>query len=284
MHDKHRRRIIGDVVAWVLLLGVGSLWVMPFLWMVFSSFKRLDEIYMFPPTLFPEAWRWQNYIEAWTALPFAIFLKNSVIVTVSVTLGQLLTCSLAGYAFGRLRFPGRDTIFLGYLATMMVPFPVTMIPIFIIMRNLALVDTLQGLILPGLFSAWGTFLMRQFMLTLPKELEEAAKIDGSSIFGIYWRIIAPLSTPVFATLGVFTFLGHWNAFLWPLIMISSIEKKTLPLGLAMFRSQMSAAIEMPWHLIMASATFSIIPVLVLFVALQKYYVRGIALSGLKGAA
>jgi multiple sugar transport system permease protein len=278
-----RSRRLGDVLAWLFLLALGALWAFPFLWMVSASLKRLDEIYAFPPTVLPEALRWGNYVEAWTALPFSTFFANSAIVTVSVTFGQLATCSLAGYAFARLRFPGRDTIFLCYLATMMVPFPVTMIPVFILMRQLHLVDTLPGLILPGLFSAWGTFLMRQFMLNIPRELEEAARIDGCSVAGIYARIIVPLSTPVFATLAIFTFLHHWNAFLWPLIMISSIGKKTLPLGLAMFRAQMSA-IDIPWHLVMAAATFSIVPILLVFVLAQKYYVRGIALTGLKGAA
>jgi multiple sugar transport system permease protein len=156
-----------------------------------------------------------------------------------------------------------------------------MVPVFILMQDLGLVDTLQGLIIPAIFSAWGTFLMRQFMLTFPKELEDAAKLDGCSVFGIYWRIFLPLSMPVIATLGIFTFLAQWNDFLWPLIMISSVDNKTLPLGLAMLQARL-LAIEIPWQLVMAAATFSIIPVLVIFVAGQKYYVRGIVLSGLKG--
>lgn len=163
---------------------------------------------------------------------------------------------------------------------MMVPFPVLMVPLFVIMRNLNLVDTLWSLILPAIFTPAGTFLMRQFILTLPRELEEAARVDGCGFFGIYWRIVLPLMKPVIATLAIFTFLGSWNEFLWPLISISSIEHKTLPLGLTMFQSQLSG--RTPWNQVMASATFTIIPVLILFVLGQKYYVKGIVTTGIKG--
>jgi len=192
----------------------------------------------------------------------------------------VLTSSMAGYSFARLRYPGRDLLFLAYLGTIMIPFPVLIIPLFILMRQLGLVDTLAGLILPAAFTAWGTFLMRQFMLSIPREIEEAARMDGASFWRIYLQIIMPLSRPVVATLGIFTFLGSWNDFLWPLIMISSVENKTLPLGLTMFQAQV--AIKTPWQLVMAAATFSVIPVLIVFVLGQKYYVRGIATTGLKG--
>jgi ABC-type sugar transport system, permease component len=162
----------------------------------------------------------------------------------------------------------------------MIPFPVLIVPLFIIMRNLHLVDTLWSLILPVIFTPWGTFLMRQFILTLPKELEEAAIMDGCGFFGTYWRIVLPLMKPVIATLGIFTFVGSWNAFLWPLISISSIDNKTLPLGLTMFTSRLAG--RTPWDQVMAAATFSIIPVLILFVLGQKYYVKGIATTGIKG--
>jgi len=278
---RRRIRLVGDAAVWVFLLVFGLIWMAPFLWMVSASFKSLPEIYAFPPTWIPKQLRWQNYVDTWQAVPFGRFFLNSGIVAVSVTAGQVLTCSLAGYSFARLRYPGRDRIFLAYLGTMMIPFPVVMIPLFILMKDLALVDHLPGLVLPAMFSAWGTFLMRQFMLTIPKELEEAAKIDGASLFGIYWRLFLPLSGPVIATLSIFTFLGQWNAFLWPLIMISSVDKKTLPLGLASLQAQLTA-IQIPWNLVMAGATFSVIPVLVVFVVGQRYYVRGIVLTGLKG--
>jgi len=274
-----RGKLLGNILVWLVLSLLAVLYVAPFLWMVSSSLKGLDEIYSFPPDFIPKTLRWSNYVEAWTRVPFARFFLNSGIVTLSVTAGTLLTCSMAGYAFSRLRFPGRDKILLAYLGTMMIPFPVLMIPAYILMRRLGLVDTLWALILPGMFGAWGTFLMRQFMLTLPRELDEAARIDGARFFQIYWRIILPLSKPVIATLSIFTFLGAWNDFLWPLIMINSIDRKTVPLGLVMFQSQIP--MKTPWHLLMAAATFSMLPVLLLFVLGQKYYVRGIALTGLK---
>ena len=211
---------------------------------------------------------------------FTRFFFNSLFVACATTAAVVLTSSMAGYSFARLRFPGRDLLFLAYLGTIMIPFPVLIIPLFILMRQLGLVDTLAGLILPAAFTAWGTFLMRQFMLSIPREIEEAARMDGASFWRIYLQIILPLSRPVIATLGIFTFLGSWNDFLWPLIMISSVESKTLPLGLTMFQSQIP--IKTPWQLVMAAATFSVIPVLFVFVLGQKYYVRGIATTGLKG--
>jgi multiple sugar transport system permease protein len=275
-----RRRLVGNLVATVVASVIGLLFVLPFLWMLSSSLKDLSEIYQFPPRLIPERIQWTNYIDAWNALPFDIFFANSFIVSVTTTVGVVFTCSLAGYSFARLRYPGRNQIFLAYLATMMIPFPVLMVPLFVIMRNLHLVDTLWSLILPAIFTPAGTFLMRQFILTLPRELEEAARVDGCGFFGIYWRIVLPLMKPVIATLAIFTFLGSWNEFLWPLISISSIENKTLPLGLTMFQSQLSG--RTPWNQVMASATFTIIPVLILFVLGQKYYVKGIVTTGLKG--
>lgn len=279
-HSVRRRRRVGNVVATVGASVIGLLFVLPFLWMVSSSLKDLSEVYEFPPKLIPREFRWSNYADAWNALPFNIFFLNSFIVAAATTLGVVLTCSLAGYSFARLRYPGRDKIFLAYLATMMVPFPVLMVPLFVIMRNLHLVDTLWSLVLPAIFTPAGTFLMRQFILTLPRELEEAARVDGCGFFGIYWRIVLPLMKPVIATLAIFTFLGSWNEFLWPLISISSIENKTLPLGLTMFQSQLSG--RTPWNQVMASATFTIIPVLILFVLGQKYYIKGIVTTGIKG--
>jgi len=277
---RQQRRRIGDTIAWVLLSLGGIMMMVPFLWMVFTSFKSTPEIYQYPPKLFPRVWLWSNYYDAWTLLPFATFFKNSAIVSIGVVLGQLFTCSLAGYSFGRLRYPGRDRIFLLYLATMMIPFAVIMIPLYVQMSSMKWVDTLWPLIVPAIFTPWGTFLMRQFMLTLPRELEDAARIDGASFFRIYARIILPLTKPALATLGIFTFLGSWNSFLWPLIMISSLKLKTVPLGMTAFQSRMPA--KTPWELVMAAATFAILPVLIAFVLGQKYYVQGIVTSGLKG--
>lgn len=275
-----RSRKLGDAAAWIVLLAVGALWMVPFLWMVSTSFKSLAEVYAFPPRFVPETIQWWNYIDAWQAVPFARFFLNSLVVGLATTAAVLVSSSMAGYSFARLRYPGRDAIFLAYLGTLMIPFPVLMIPLFILMRRFDLIDTLLGLILPAAFTAWGTFLMRQFMLSIPREIEESARVDGASYWRIYREIVLPLSKPVIATLGIFTFLGSWNDFLWPLILVSSVENKTLPLGLTMFQAQVP--IETPWHLVMAAATFSILPVLAVFVLGQKYYVRGIATTGIKG--
>jgi multiple sugar transport system permease protein len=247
------------------------------------------------PALLPKrrlAIRWQNYPEAWSKIrvdarllglvrirnAFTLFYLNSIYVAVLVTLAQVFTSSLAAYAFARLRFRGRDTLFLAYLGTLMVPGVVTMIPVFILLKNLALIDTYTALILPASFSAYGTFLLRQFFLSIPVELEDAAKIDGCGKWGVYWNVIMPLSKPALATLTTFTFLGNWNSFMWPLIVINSIEKKTLPVGLEAFRG----LYQTEWTLLMAASMIAIVPVLLVFVFNQRFFVRGILLGGVKG--
>jgi len=276
------RTQLGDLATWAVLLLGSVIMVLPFFWMVSGSVKSLAEIYAYPPTFIPQAVQLENYVEVWRRLPFHLFFLNSFFVSTTVTVGVLFTSSLAGYSFSRLHYPGRDTIFLFYLSTMMVPFAVTLIPMYALMGMLHWVDTLTALIVPGLFSAWGTFLNRSFMMTIPRELEDAALIDGCSYFRIYWSVILPLSKPVLATLAIFEFMGVWNDFLWPLIMISSMKNKTLPLGLAAFQAM--AAVKTPWHLIMAASVMSVIPILVLFIVGQKYYVQGIVTTGLKGVA
>ena len=234
---------------------------------------------------------WKNYPEAWNAITidvrffgihitqgFLMFYLNSLLVAVCTTSGQILTASLAGYAFARLKFPGRDKLFLAYLATMMIPGAVTMIPVFILMKHIAWVDTYRSLIIPSMFTAYGTFLLRQFFMTIPGDLEDAAKIDGCSLFGIYWRIILPLSKPALATLTTFTFIGSWNNFMWPLIMINSMEKKTLPIGLASFQGLYST----DWTLLMAASVMVVLPLIIVFVFNQKFFVEGIRLGAIKG--
>jgi len=201
-------------------------------------------------------------------------------VAAVVVLGQLFTASLAGYSFARLRYPGRDKLFLLYISLLMVPFIVLMIPLYVLMRQLGWVNNLLAIIVPFFFTPWGTFMMRQFMVTIPRELEDAARIDGCGFFRTYWLIILPLTKPALATLAIFTFVNTWNSFLWPQIVLSTPNVKTLPLGLASFQAQ--SAMRTPWHLIMAAATFVVIPVLIAFVVGQKYYVRGIVTSGIKG--
>lgn len=222
--------------------------------------------------------RFRNYWDAWKAVPFPRFYINSIIVAVCVTAGQVLTSSLAAYAFARLEFPGRDKIFLAYLGTMMIPGQVTMIPVFILLKRLGWIDTYQALILPGLFSAYGTFLLRQFFLTIPKDLEDAAVIDGCSKLRIWWTIIVPLSKSALATLTTFTFMAAWNDFMWPLIVTNSMHMKTLPVGLASFQGQYTTE----WTLLMAASMIVLLPVLVLYVFNQRFFTEGIVLSGLKG--
>lgn len=222
--------------------------------------------------------RWRNYYEAWTAVPFARFFLNSVIVATIVTLGQVLTSSFAAFAFARLEFPGRDKLFLGYLATMMIPGQVTMIPVFILLKKLNWIDSYKALILPMMFTAYGTFMLRQFFLTIPKDLEDAAVIDGCGKLRIWATIIMPLSKAALATLTTFTFMGTWNNFLWPLIVTNKITMKTLPVGLQAFQGQYNTN----WTLLMAASLIVLAPVLILYIFNQRFFTKGIVLSGLKG--
>jgi multiple sugar transport system permease protein len=220
----------------------------------------------------------KNYPEAYNAIKIGRLYWNSIKIAVLVTLGQVFTSSLAGYAFSRLHFPFRDKLFLAYLGTMMVPAAVTMIPLFILFRKVNLIDTHLAVILPGIFSAYGTFMLRQFFMSIPRDLEEAAKIDGCSLFGIYWRVILPLSKPALATLATFTFMGSWRAFIWPLIVLNSPEKMTLPVGLQNFMSQYG----IEWNLLMAGTVMTVLPVILLFIFTQRFFVKGIQLGAVKG--
>ena len=260
-------------------LAAGSVvMVLPFLWMISTSLKAPDEIFTYPPVWLPRPPVWENYRQTVSVMPFGRFYLNSLIVATSVTALQLLTSSLAAFAFARLRFRGREVIFLLYLATLMIPFQVTMIPNFILMRFLGWFDSYQALILPPAFSAFSTFLMRQFFLGIPRELDDAARLDGASSFRIWWQIILPLSSPVFAALMIFTFLNSWNDFLWPLVITNSLEMRTLPVGLTAFQGQY----KVDWHLLMAGSVIATLPVLIVYVIGQKSFVQGITLSGLSG--
>ncbi len=273
-------KLLMDLLVYVVLSIVGIIFIMPFAWMVANSFKDIRGIYKFPPEFIPEVWHFENYTEAWTATHFDIGFLNSALVAAAVVLGQVVTASLAGYSFARLRYPGRDKIFLLYISLMMVPFTVLLIPLYIQMRAFGWVSTLQAVIVPFLFTPWGTFMMRQFMVTIPRELEDAARIDGCGFFRTYWLIILPLTKPALATLAIFTFVNTWNSYQWPLIVLAKPKVKTLPLLLASFQNQ--SAMRTPWHLIMAASTFVVVPVLIAFVVGQKYYVRGIVTTGIKG--
>lgn len=260
------------------LLAGSVIMVLPFLWMISTSLKAPHEVFTYPPVWLPDPPVWANYRQAVSVMPFGRFYLNSLIVAVGVTGLQLLTSSLAAFAFARLRFRGREVIFLLYLATLMIPFQVTMIPNFILMRFFGWFDSYQALILPPAFSALSTFLMRQFFLGIPRELDDAARLDGASSFRIWWQIILPLSSPVIAALTIFTFLNSWNDFLWPLVITNSLEMRTLPVGLTAFQGQY----KVEWHLLMAGSVIAILPVLVVYVIGQKSFVQGITLSGLGG--
>lgn len=266
-----------SAVVHVILYALAIVTVAPFLWMVLTSFKTMSEIFAYPPTWWPENFTFENYEKAFSAAPFGRFYGNSLFVAIAATLGQLVTCSLAAYAFARMQFKGRDVLFYLFLGTMMVPAHVTMIPSFMILHGLGWIDTYLALIVPVLASAFGTFLLRQFFMTIPKELEEAAFIDGCTRWGVLWRIILPLSKPALATLAIFTFMTVFNDFIWPLIVLNSEDMYTVQLGLAIFRDRYS----IEWGNLMAGSVVATLPILLVFFFAQKYFIQGITLSGLK---
>ncbi|WP_127594276.1 carbohydrate ABC transporter permease [Paenibacillus lautus] len=262
-----------------ILLAVGALlMIMPFLWMISTSFKSFADSMSIPPKWLPVEWHPDNYLRVIQTIDFGTYYLNTVIVTVGRTAGQLILCSLAAYAFASLRFPFKNAIFLALLAVLMVPSQVVMIPSFVIMREFNWLDTFYVLIVPGIFSAFGTFLLRQFFMTLPKDLEEAAKIDGCSYFRIYWNIYLPLSKAALVSLAIFTILASWNDLLWPLIMTSSEEMRVLSIGISSFQGQHST----DYPLLMAGALMATLPIIILFIFLQRYFIEGIAMNGIKG--
>jgi multiple sugar transport system permease protein len=273
-------RIKEKVLNWslfCLMVIVAFIMLVPFFWMFSTSLKSLGEVFEYPPKWIPSQPRWENYARVWSVVPFGRYLLNSVIVSGSITLLHLLVASLSAFAFARLNFPGRDKLFLLYLATLMVPGQVTMIPNFILIKLLRLTDTYTGLILPNVFTAFGVFLLRQFFMTIPKDYEDAARIDGASRFYIYSRIILPLSVPALSTLAVFTFVFQWNNLLWPLVVVSKDSMKTITIGLASFQGMYGTT----WNLLMAAAVMGILPSMVAFLIGQRFLIKGITLTGLK---
>ena len=283
LKKKHRNRQIIKKTAAYIFLTVGAITMVgPFMWMISTSLKNPGDVFSYSKAWWmewiPTKFVWQNYVQAWNVVPFAQFYLNSIFVSVAITLGQVATSAMAAYSFARLRFPGRDRLFFAYLATMMVPGAVTMIPVFILLQKLGWVDSFKALILPSMFTAYGTFMLRQFFMTLPRDLEDAAKIDGCSYTGIFWRIILPLSKPALATLTTFTFMGSWMSFMWPLIVMNTHEKYTLPIGLSYFQSLHGT----DWTLLMAGSLMMILPILLVFIFNQRFFVEGIKLAGIKG--
>lgn len=271
-------RTIGSWTSHILLILTALITLVPFLWMISTALKPSSEVFSTPPKLIGSSIQWTNFADAWNYLPFGRFMLNGVIVSALGTLIVVVTSAMAAYAFSRLRWRGRNGVFLIYLGTLMIPQEVLIVPMFILMRNLGWVNSYQALIIPWAFTAFGTFLLRQFFLTLPDELEDAARIDGANRFTSFTKILLPLVRPALGTLAVFTFIGYWNSFLWPLLIVSDVNMATVPLGLNMFLGQTGNQ----WNLLMAASTISIPPSVLMVLGLQRYLVKGIALSGLGG--
>lgn len=272
-------RLLGKGITYTLLILGGALFTVPFFWMVTTSLKTMGQVLMFPPIWIPVPPQWQNYARAWAYLPFGRFVLNTAIVTSVSSLGYLLSSSLVAFGFSRLRFAGRDTLFMVLLATFMLPSQVTLIPQFLLFQRLGWLNTLLPLIVPPYFgSAFYIFLLRQFMMSLPMELDEAARIDGAGSLRIFATIIVPLARPALATVAIMAFMYNWNDFFGPLIYLTSPEKMTLAVGLQLFRGRF----ETEFNVLMAAATMAILPVFIVFFLTQKTFVEGIALTGIKG--
>ena len=274
---QRRLRKIGMSILYGLFTLVALVFTLPFFLMLSSAFKSAAEILRIPPTLFPRDPSFDAFRTVIDEAPYFRWFGNSLLVSSSVTLLVLLTSSLAGYIFAKFVFPGRDLLFVLLLVTMMVPFPVLLIPSYLVVNEMGLINSLLALIVPGMASAFGIFLMRQFIAGIPNDLIEAARLDGASEWAIYARIVLPLARPPMAALGIFTFLGAWNDYLWPLIVINDLEKSTLPLALTFFNSQHAQR----YDLVMAAAAMAVIPVIIVFVVFQRQIVNALVLAGLK---
>ena len=277
-HSARMQHRVTMIVIYALLIVVAFLMLIPFVWMISASLKMNKDVFAFPIEWIPSNPRWRNYQDIWTKIPLLTFIKNTAKLTIIVTLLQLFTSSFAAYAFAQLQFKGKKVLFLGYIATIAVPWQAYMVPQFMMMRSWGLNNTHLAIICLQAFSAFGVFMMKQFYEGVPSELCEAARIDGLSEYGIWFRIMLPLSKPALSTLTIFTFVSTWNDFLGPLIYLTKTELKTIQIGLRMFISQYSAE----YGLIMAASVVALIPVLIVFLSLQKYFVQGVASAGLKG--
>ncbi|NLM86660.1 MAG: carbohydrate ABC transporter permease [Clostridiales bacterium] len=266
------------VLLYLFLLAFMVLALLPFVWMLSSSLKLDKDVFRYPIQWIPAQPLWDNYAVIWQRVPLMTYFKNTAIISLVVTFMQILTSSFAAYAFAKMTFKGRDLLFLAYIGTIAVPWQVYMLPQFIMMRQFGLYDTLWALIVLQSFSAFGVFLMRQFYMGIPNELSEAARIDGMSEYGIWFKIILPLSKPAIATLTIFTFVNTWNDYMGPLIYLTSDHMKTIQIGLRRFIQQYSS----DYHLIMAASLCSLLPVAIVFLFLQKYFIEGIATTGIKG--
>lgn len=273
-----KKEFVSKTILMTILIILSFLVLLPFLWMLSSSIKVDNEVFSVPIQWIPTHPRWANFKDLWKQISFLTYYKNTVKLSVIITLVQLFTSSFAAYGFAKMKFPGKNILFIGYIATIAIPWQVYMVPQFIMMKKVGLVDTHLSIILLQAFTAFGVFLLRQFYFSIPEEISEAARIDGLSEYGIYFRIILPLSKPALATLTIFTFVNTWNDYLGPMLYLNSNELKTIQLGLQMFITQYDAQ----YGLIMAASVVSVIPVIILFLLTQKFFIEGIATTGLKG--
>ncbi|MBL1226102.1 carbohydrate ABC transporter permease [Enterococcus sp. BWR-S5] len=276
--EKKRKKVsVKKVLSIIGMLLVLFIIAFPFLWLILSSFKYEKDIISFPPKIFADNYTLDNYIKVWSTIPLLDYIKNTVIFAGGTVITSIFFDSLAGYAFARMNFKGKSALFYFVLLTMMIPFQVFMIPLFIEVNLLGLLDTYAGLIIPRMTTAFGIFMMRSFFITLPASLEEAARIDGLNEFGIFWKIMLPLSKPTLLSLAIFTLMNSWNDLLYPLILTSSSKMRTLPAGLALFTGQ-NISFYGP---VMAGTVISMLPLLIIYIFAQKYFVQGTAMSGMK---
>ncbi len=277
--SKRINSMIIDILVYIIL-GLGSiLMLIPLVWMVSSSLKDMGSIFIFPPQWIPKPVQWRNYVDIWREVPFLKYIINTAIITGVCILGDILSASIIAFGFARLKAPGSNILFVIVLSTMMIPYYVTIIPRYVMFKSWGWVDTFLPLTVPAFFGApFFIFLLRQFFMTIPKELDDAARIDGCGNFRIYWKIIMPLSKTALLTVGIFSFMENWNDFMAPLIFLNSPEKYTISLGLNFFRGIHAAH----WHYLMAASTVALLPCLVLFFFAQKYFIQGIVTTGLKG--
>jgi ABC-type glycerol-3-phosphate transport system permease component len=276
-----RTKVVPRILIYLLLLAGSALFILPLVWMISSSLKTPGEIFVFPPKWIPSVLQWGNYPESLTVQPFGLYAANTLKVTILSIIGSLVSCSLAAFGFARIRGWGNQFLFGLLVATMMLPYQVTMIPTFILFRYAGWVNTLYPLIVPNFFgNAFFIFLLRQFMMTVPMEMDEAATLDGCSPIGVYWRVMLPMSKPALATVAIFSFMNHWNDLMTPLIYLNSRRLYTISLGLATFRQQYST--ETPWHLLMAASVVTMMPPLIIFFLAQRLFIQGIVVTGLKG--
>jgi multiple sugar transport system permease protein len=271
---------LASELALHIVLAIGAfIMTMPFIWMILSSLKDLSQVFLIPPKWIPDPWVWTNFKNSWNALPFDRAYWNSFYINVIVVTSQLITCSMAAYAFAKIKFPFRDVIFVLFLATMMIPGQVTIIPMYLMMKQFGWIDSHLSIIVPSaLFNAFGVFLLRQFIKGIPRDMEEAAIVDGANRWKIYTSVILPLIKPALSALGIFTFLGMWNNFFGPLIFLNTPEKFTVPLMLNQFRGMYT----IDWTLMMAGSAIAIVPVLIVYVIGQRFIIEGVTLTGIKG--